>query len=144
MTATQSLYIEAPVEKVFTFFKDPRKLSDIAGPMDTEYLEIKPTRQGTGTYTSWRAKFAGIPFEGFDVYTDVVPNKHITEKSSNPMVGTWDYSFEAEGTGTRLTMEHHPRSLWGLPPLSYLLDLVTARASGSYLPQLKERIETSA
>jgi uncharacterized protein YndB with AHSA1/START domain len=144
MAAKQTLYIDAPVETVFPYFKDPRKLSDIAGPMDTEYLEIKTTRQGTGTFTSWRVRFVGIPFEGFDVYTDVVPNEHITEKSSNAMVGTWDYTFAPEGRGTRLTLEHHPRSFWGLPPLSYLMDIASARLSASYLPKVKARIEADS
>ncbi len=95
---TMTMHIEAPVEKVFPFFKDPMALADIT-LVDTEYFDVKETRQGTGTFYSWRTKLAGIPMEGFDVYTDVVPNKHITDKSSSALVGTWDFDFEPEGQG---------------------------------------------
>ena len=136
-------YIEAPVETVFDFFIDPRKLADL-NLVDTEIRELKMTEEGTGTYASYRAKIAGVPFEVFDVYTDVVPNKHITEKSSNALVGTWDYTFEPEGTGTKLTMEHHARSFWGIQPLANLVDLATTRLSEPFMRRLKDRIETSS
>lgn len=138
---TMTMHIDAPVEKVFPFFKDPKALADIS-VMETEYFDVKETRQGTGTFFSWRSKIAGIPFEGFEVYTDVVPNKHITEKSSRAMMGTWDYDFEPEGKGTKVTMRHHPRSFWRLPPVSYLMALVQSRMMASFAPQVKERIET--
>jgi hypothetical protein len=136
-------HIEAPVETVFDFFIDPRKSADLL-PVSTQIREFKMTEQGTGTYTSYRNKIAGVPFEVFDVYTDVVPNKHITEKSSSSLVGTWDYSFEPEGTGTKLTMEHRSRSLWDLPPLRNLGDLVTARMNESFMRRVKDRIEASS
>ena len=134
-------HIEAPVETVFGFFIDPRKLADLF-PL-AQIRELKITDQGTGTYTSYRTKIAGVPFNVFSVYTDVVPEKHITEKSSSAIVGTWDYSFEPEGTGTKVTMEHRSRSFWNIPPLSNLGDLIAARANESYMRRVKERIETS-
>ncbi|MGZ4437337.1 MAG: SRPBCC family protein [Nocardioides sp.] len=136
-------HIEAPVEKVFDFFLDPRKSADLS-PVGTEIREVKMTEEGTGSYFSWRAKMAGVPLEGFDVYTDVVPNKHISEKSSSAMVGDWDYSFEPEGTGTRVTMEHRGRSLWRMPVLSNMMDLATSRMSESFMRRVKDRVETSS
>ncbi|MDF2091015.1 SRPBCC family protein [Knoellia sp. 3-2P3] len=142
MTA-MTMHIEAPVETVFGYFKDPMALADLT-TLDIEYDEVKETKEGTGTYFSWHSKIAGIPFEGFEVYTDVVPNQHITEKSSQAVMGTWDYTFEPEGTGTKVTMERHPRSFWRLPPLAYVGDLVTARMTASFVPRVKERIEAAA
>lgn len=136
-------HIEAPVETVFDFFFDPRK-SEGLDPFGTEYREVKMTKEGTGSYFSWRVKMAGVPLEGFDVYTDVVPNKHITDKSSNALVGTWDYTFEPEGSGTKLTMEHHSRSFWGIPPLGYLNDLALTRMTESFMRQVKDRLEASS
>lgn len=141
MTTSMTMHIEAPVEKVFAAFKDPMALADIA-LMETETFDVKETRQGTGTFYSWRTKIAGIPMEGFDVYTDVVANKHITDKSSSALVGTWDYDFEPEGKGTRLTMTHHGRSFWGLPPVDYLLGLARSRMMAALAPRVKERLET--
>ncbi len=141
MAMKQSYYIDAPVATVFDYLKDPTKSNDLVS-FDMEMRELKMTEEGTGTYTSWRTKIAGIPVEGFDVVTDFVPNKHITEKSSNAMVGTWDYTFEPEGSGTKLTMEHHSRSVWALPPLRNLVDFTTTRISRStFIPRLKARLE---
>lgn len=134
-------HIEAPVETVYGFFIDPRQFAGLFPP--TEIRELKMTEEGTGTYTDYRTKIAGIPFEVFSVFTDVAPNKHITEKSSSAIVGTWEYGFEAEGTGTKVTMEHHSRSLWNVPPLRQLGDVIAARLNESYMRRVKERIEAS-
>jgi hypothetical protein len=136
----QSYYIEAPVETVFDHFLDPRSDIDLM-PIDTEVLDVKPTKEGTGTFTSYRVTMAGIRFEMFDVLTDVVPNRRITSKSSSAMVGTWTYTFEPEDTGTRLTMEHQAGSFWRLPLLRDVVDMVTSRANASYMPKAKARIE---
>lgn len=139
----QSIYIEAPVETVFDHFMDPRSDIDLM-PIDTEILEVKLTEEGTGTYTSYRSKIAGVPFEMFDVVTDVVPNRRIRSESSSATVGTWTYTFEPEGTGTRLTMEQQSRSVWRLPLLRNIADVVTSRANASYMPKAKARIEAEA
>ena len=82
----------------------------------TEIREVRLTKEGTGSYYSWRTKMAGVPLEGFDVYTDVEPNKHITDKSSSAWVAPGRRPFEPERTGTTVTMEHHSRSFWRIPP----------------------------
>ena len=139
----QGIYMEAPIEIVFDHFLDPRKDIDLM-PIDTEILELKMTEEGTGTYTLYRGKVAGIPFEMFDVVTDLVPNRRITSRSSNATVGTWTYTFEPEGTGTRVTMEHQSGSLWRLPLLRSVADMVSSRANASYMPKAKARIEAEA
>ncbi len=139
----QTVHIEAPVKTVFDSFKDPANFMDLA-PGDTQVDEVKITKEGVGTYMSWHAKIAGVPLRGFDVYTDVVPNKHITDRSSNPLVGTWHYDFEPEGSGTKLTMEHRTGSIWGLPPLRNLVDVVVRRMSDSYIPRVKAALEAQS
>jgi hypothetical protein len=139
----QSIYIEAPVETVFDHFLDPRIDIDLM-PIETEILEFKLTEEGTGTYSSFRGKFAGVSFEMFDVVTDMVPNKRITSRSSSAAVGTWKYTFEPEGTGTRLTMEHESGSFLRLPLLRNVADVVASRANASFMPKLKARIEAEA
>lgn len=137
----QSIHIEAPVETVFDSFKDPAKFWDLT-PFDSQLDEVKVTKEGVGTYTSWHARMYGVPIQGFSVFTNVIPDKHITERSSNPLVGTWDYDFQSEGSGTKLTAEHHSESFWRLPPLRNVIDLFTERASATFMARVKDAIET--
>ena len=137
----QSIHIEAPVETVFDFLKDPTKSWDLL-PIHTQLDDVKVTKEGVGTYDSWHAKIGGLTVRGFDVLTDVVPNKHITSRSSNAMMGTWDYDFEPEGTGTKVTMEHHAGSFWRIPPLRTLMDLTTERMNNAFMARVKDAIET--
>ncbi len=144
----RSIHIEAPVEtvfdSVFDYVKDPAKMQDMMR-VDVQVDDVKVTKEGAGTYYSWRWKIAGVPLQsGFDVLTDVVPGKHITDRSSNSMVGTWDFDVEAEGSGTKLTMEHHPQGFWRIPPLRGMTDVVRGRLSDSFMLRLKDTIETSA
>ncbi len=143
-----SIHIEAPVEKVFDFvfdyYKDRAKaqaLADLMG-MKTRIDDVKATKEGVGSFASWHMQFAGLPVRGFTVVTDVVPPKHLTERSSSAMSGTWDSDFEPEGSGTKLTMEHHPESFWRIPPLHNLMDLATARMNDAFMRRLKDIIET--
>lgn len=141
MAAKMSYYIDAPVESVFDFFKDPSNQVDSPPFSDMKVHDAKMTKEGVGTHYSWSVKMLGIPVNGFEVVTDFEPNKHITEKSSNAMVGTWDYSFEPEGSGTKVTMEHRQRSLWAVPPLRNLTDFVTPRLSRSFIEAVKAALE---
>ncbi len=144
----QIFHIEVPVETAFDFFfdsfKDPAKLTHLT-PFYARYDDVKATKDGVGTYMSWHAKLGGLPvMQGFDVVTDVVPNKHITERSSNAIVGTWDYDFEPEGSGTKVTMEHRAESFWRIPPLRNLVDMATERLNASFMARVKDTIETQA
>jgi hypothetical protein len=141
MAAKVSYHIDAPVESVFGFFKDPSNQVDSAPFSAMKVHDAKETKEGVGSFYSWSVKMLGIPVEGFEVFTDFVPNKHITEKSSSAMVGTWDYTFEPEGSGTKVTLEHRQRSFWALPPLRNLADYVTPRLTRSFIEAVKADLE---
>lgn len=139
MAMKVSYHVDAPVKTVFDYFKDPTNDDSALG---MEVLDSKMTKEGVGTYVSWRVRVAGVPvWEGLEVITDVVPNKHLTEKSSSAMVGTWDYSFEPDGSGTKVTLEHRSRSLWGVPPLRNVIDFGTTRISRVYMGKVKAKLE---
>jgi hypothetical protein len=141
MAATMSYHIDAPVESVFDYFKDPNNQVDSAPFSAMKVHDVKMTKDGVGSFYSWSVKMLGIPLEGFEVITDFEPNKHITEQSSNAMVGTWEYTFEPEGSGTKVTMEHRQRSLWAVPPLRNLMDFALPRLSSSYVKAVKAELE---
>ena len=140
MSAEYSIYIEAPVETVFDFLKDPRKQMSV---MRGRLTDVKMTKEGVGTYFSWTMTLFGLPVKGFDVFTEFVPNQRITDRSSFEPAGTWTYTFESEGSGTRLTMWRHPASFWALRPIDRLLDLYRASLTRPLLAKVKAELEKS-
>ncbi len=136
----RSIHIEAPVEKVFGFFKDPSNMLEVA-PWPGEFKDVKLTEEGVGTYYSWAVKTPGPRIEGFDVYTEVIPNQRITDRSSWSVTGDSTFSFEPEGSGMQLTLESHPRSFWRIPPLRELVDLVNSTVTERLLSAVKARME---
>ncbi len=139
MIAKRSFHIEAPVDAVFDFFKVPANWRDI---VMFDMYDAKVTKDGVGTQYSWRFKVAGIPFEGFDVFTGIVPKKHLTERSSSGFFGTWDYTFEPEGSGTKLTIEITPASLWRFPVFRSLHALAMSSMGDTVMPRFKAKIES--
>jgi uncharacterized protein YndB with AHSA1/START domain len=139
-TMKRSIHIEAPVEKVFDCVKDPRYLP---GGVKTPFkvTDVKLTEQGVGTYYSWASKTPGLRFEGFDVYTEFIPNQRITDRSSSGLPGDWTFSFEPEGSGMKLTAEVHHRSFWRIPPLMQAVELVQARMFERLLSAVKAEME---
>ena len=140
MTLKQSAHIEAPVEKVFDFFKDPANWQELTSG-DITFKDVVLTREGVGTHYTWVARMGRLHLEGFNVFTEFVPTRRITDRSSRAFEGTWTYTFEPEGTGTRLTLENHSRSIWGLPPLSWLVDRSAARTHEQTMAALRARME---
>ena len=141
MTLKQSAHIEAPVEKVFDFFKNPANWQELTSG-DIAFKDVRTTKEGVGTHYTWVATMGPLHLEGFNVFTDFVPNRRITDRSSRAFEGTWTYTFEPEGSGTRLTLENHARSFWGLPPLSRLMDRSAARSHARTMSALRARMET--
>ena len=140
MAYEQSLHIDAPVTKVFDFFRDPSNWAGLE-PEGVEFKDIRLTEEGLGTHYSWAAKIAGLSIEGFNVFTEFVPNRLITDRSSSSLEGTWTYSFEPDGSGTKLTVENHVSAFWRLPPLERLLDWVAARTHEPRFARLKAMLE---
>lgn len=141
MAARQSFYIDAPVETVFDYIKDPNQQREAAL---YDLHDVKVTKEGVGTHFAWSFKVAGLRLEGFEVLTEVVPHKHITERSSVALTGRWDYDLEPEGTGTRLTITLQPQSFWRLPPLDRLVGLAFPRVSKAVMSRWVKAIEEAA
>ncbi len=136
----RSIHIEAPAEKVFDLLKDPRYLPEGAR-VDFEVTDVNLTDNGVGTYYSWVTKTPALRIEGFNVYTEFVPNQRITDRCSWPFIGDMTISFEPEGSGMKLTLEAHPRSFWRIPPLRELTDLFKIRSGERLLSAVKADME---
>lgn len=82
-----------------------------------------------------------MPIQGSDTYTEFVPDRRITDRSSNALEGTWTYTFEAEGPGTRLTVENRSRSIWNVPPLRQIVDMAAAKTHRPRFDRIKAMLE---
>lgn len=105
------------------------------------FKDVSVTQEGLGTHYVWTAKIAGFTIEGFDVFTEFIPNQRITDMSSSSLEGTWTYAFQPEGSGTKLTVENRVRSFWRILPLEIVLDWVTAKTHNPRFARLKARLE---
>ena len=136
----RSIHIEAPVEKVFHIVKDPTYVPQgVTSPFEVK--DVKMTDEGVGTYYSWASKTPGLRFEGFDVYTEFIPNQRITDRSSSGLPGDIITSFEPEGSGMKLTMETRHRSFWRIPLLRQLVDWGQSMIFERFMSALKAEME---
>lgn len=142
MTLKRSVYIDAPVEKVFDFFRNPMNWHAVS--RGVVFKDVHVTPDGVGTYYAWVSSIAGMRLKGFDVFTEFVPNERITDWSSSDLEGTWTYTFTEEDGGTRLTMENHTRSFWKIPPLGTVVEAVGAKNHERVLVELKATMESRA
>lgn len=138
---SMSFHIEAPVKKVFEFFRDPANMQSVA-PKGVAFEDVVVTKEGLGTSYTWAAKVGGLRLRSLQVYTEFVPDERITERSSLFFTDRFTTSFAPEGTGTKVTMEMHPRSVWGLPPLEYLVRLLMTYGHQQWRGALKTRLES--
>jgi hypothetical protein len=99
------------------------------------------TDEGVGTYYRWVIRIAGLPVEGFDVYTEFIPNRRITDRSSFSMTRDFITSFEPEGSGMKLTMETGHGWFWRFPPFRQLVDWGQSMLSERFLSALKAQME---
>lgn len=140
MTYEKRFHVDAPVAKVFDFLSDPRNWGELR-PDGVQFKDVRLTKEGVGTHYRWTARIAGVPVDGFNVFTEFVPDRRITDRSSSSLEGTWTYSFVPEDSGTRLTVANRVGSFWRLPLLEYVLDRVTARTHEPRFLQLKAVLE---
>ena len=73
MSESHSVYIEAPWEQVFDWFKDPRNWLTLNPTSREEITQSHVTPEGVGTFHVWKMRPApGVQFEIFGVFTEFV------------------------------------------------------------------------
>ena len=100
----RSITIDAPVDKVFDFVKNPTNTFEafFEGASTIAEKDIAPDT-GEGSVWSWESHLLFLPFHGTLTRRDYVPNERIVDHSSTGV--TWTHTFEPHGTATTLSLE---------------------------------------
>ena len=99
--AQTTIFIDAPVEQVFSYIIMPTNLPEI-WPSLVEVKDVQTLPNG-GTRFMFAYKMAGMRLEGSSEDTDVVPNQHVIGTTKGGIDSTTTWKTEAEGTGTKVT-----------------------------------------
>ena len=100
----RSIHIDAPVEKVFDFVKNPTNTFEafFEGASTIAEKDIAPDA-GQGSVWSWESHLLFLPFHGTLTRRDYVPNERIVDHSSTGV--TWTHTFEPHENVTTLSLE---------------------------------------
>ncbi len=112
-THTRSVHIDAPVEKVFDYVKDPHHffavMSEAPGSRLTGHVkgeltgvEMAPDG-GVGSTWSFKGALFIYHFDAVLTRTEFTPNERIVDDNSDAGA-TWTSTFEPDGTGTSFTL----------------------------------------
>ena len=146
-SATRSIEIDAPVQEVFDFVSNPKKLLEEAFPLNRRVTvsDIVTTPEGIVTGFKWTTRFALLPlaFNASCTRLEQIPNERIVDKYSTGDLST--YVFEPSGDGTRLTSTTEiSRRIPLLDKLEVLVFMLSKRmdhALGQQLALIKQLVE---
>jgi uncharacterized protein YndB with AHSA1/START domain len=109
-----SVRINRPVEEVFAYMEDPKKLPEWNSIVEEATPTETPVR--VGTKIQQRAKFLGRKIESTSEVVQHEPNKRFVTQTDKPFSLTITNTFEPEGGGTRVvvTLEGEPGGFFRL------------------------------
>jgi len=141
VTFEKSVTIDAPPERVFGFFEDPKHFAEIMpGMVEVKNIEKLPTG---GYRYHWVYNMAGFPFEGMTETTTFVPRELIVDKTKGQIESTFGWKFLAENGGTHVTLAvdyELPKVVFEKFAEKFVLKL-NEREVEVTLANLKDRIE---
>jgi uncharacterized protein YndB with AHSA1/START domain len=148
---TDSIYIDAPVEKVFDFYKDPRNMTEIEPSwLHTEYTDMVLTPELTGTTFSYVGKMPGVPdMAGTCEYIEAIPNRRLVWRMTGRMgeaPETETFLFEPVGSGMVLTVvdERDEFRIERIPLVGKVAEWVVDRLGVQWMHLLKAKMEGRA
>ena len=141
-TIERSIKIEAPVKQVWEYVDDPVHLLEI-WPSMVEVKDVEALPEGGHRY-HWLYKMAGMRFEGDSETVEFEPDRHILQKNTGQIPGTFDWTFLPENGATKIVMKAEyeiPTTLLGKLARPFILKL-NEREADTVLANLKDRVET--
>ena len=97
----QSITINAPVEKVFSYMSDPMNQLEWL-PSITDVRDV--TGEGVGKRFSWTYKMMGMSFKGETEVVEYIPNERSVMKTKGGILSTWNWTYKPEAGGTLLNL----------------------------------------
>lgn len=98
----KTIFINAPVERVFAFMARPENLPEI-WPSLQEVRNVQPLPNGGYRY-DWTYKMAGVRVEGHAEWTEFVENQRIVDENEGGIPSTFVWIYQPEGAGTRVSV----------------------------------------
>lgn len=98
----KSIFINAPLEKVFAFMAEPGNLPEI-WPSLLEIRNVRPLPNGGYCY-DWTYKMAGLRIQGQSETTEFVKDQRIAARNEVGIPSTFVWTYQAEEGGTRATV----------------------------------------
>lgn len=99
----KTVYINAPVEKVFNFLIKSENLPEI-WPSMVNVSNIKGSPSDQLSF-DWEYKMAGIHFNGHSQSKDVIINKHVVMENDKGIPSTFTWDYHDEGGKTKLDLQ---------------------------------------
>ena len=141
---TKSVTINSPVEKVFTFMRDPNNMPEI-WPGMVLVKDVKRSPLGGFNY-SWVYKMAGLRINGTSEVTDYIANQRLVMLTTRGMNSTFSLDLEPQNGGTKLTLEVEnivPVPLLGRVAEAFI-SMANEHSADLILANLKARMEVLA
>lgn len=144
---THSIYIDAPVEKVYGYWTDPGNWSEIAPSWaHVKNTNIKRTAKLAGTtFDSYGKMMPGLPAMKYSVeFLDAEPNRRLVMRSGGPSgKATMTALFESVDSGTVLTTteEREETAVERVPLLGRLAAPVVGQLDTIWMHGLKAKME---
>ena len=146
--------INAPVEQVFSYLRDPDNLFHglAGGNPDLEFSDVKVTPEGGGTTARGEVHLPGLKHLGptgkvsIEI-TAVVPNRRIVVKSFMSkgrmfkFDGTWTWTFESGNGRTKLIVDYAEWANWLVYALDRLTEKLQSKEMNAYFADLKTTLE---
>ncbi len=137
----RSIFINAPVEKVFEYHSDPKNSPDY-WPSFIEVKDVEELPDGGQKY-DWVYKMAGIRLKGSTSTLEFEENKKLAIKTEGGINSTFTYTYESEEGGTRLNMSAGydiPVPVLGKLAESFILKM-NEREADTVMGNLKDILE---
>ena len=133
----KSAHVDAPVERVFAYLRDPMSnLEWLPGMMEV----TKVSGEGVGARFRWVYRMAGIAVEGESTALEFVPNERFVTESRSGILSTWTWDFAPKDGGTKidLTVDY----VVPIPVLGKLAEAVVVKQNERVLDTALENIRS--